>query len=58
MSDDGRYVAFTSVATNLVPADTSDNDDIFVRDRTNGTTELVSVAFDGTATTPRASSAT
>jgi Tol biopolymer transport system component len=50
MSDDGRYVAFTSVATTLVPVDTSDNSDIFVRDRTNGTTELVSVAFDGTGT--------
>jgi Tol biopolymer transport system component len=33
MSADGRYTAFTSAATNLVPNDTNDNTDIFVRDR-------------------------
>ena len=32
-SDDGRYVAFYSVATNLVPGDTNSRSDVFVRDR-------------------------
>ena len=32
-SDDGRYVTFTSQATNLVPGDTNLKQDIFVRDR-------------------------
>ena len=33
ISADGRYVAFDSTATNLVPGDTNGTDDIFVRDR-------------------------
>ena len=33
MSADGRYVAFTSYASNLTPADTNSNGDVFVRDR-------------------------
>ncbi len=47
ISADGRYVAFESVATNLVPGDTNGYDDIFVRDRQSGTTERVSVATSG-----------
>src|SRR5690242_12285413 len=47
-SADGRYVAFSSWADNLVPNDTNDNPDIFVRDLQTGTTRLVSVASDGT----------
>jgi Tol biopolymer transport system component len=43
ISADGRFVAFTSFATNLVPGDTNRRDDVFVRDRLTGTTELVSV---------------
>jgi Tol biopolymer transport system component len=43
ISDDGRYVAFASEATNLVPGDTNAREDVFVRDRLNGTTERVSV---------------
>ncbi len=43
ISADGRYVAFYSYATNLVPGDTNGVVDIFVRDRTGGTTTLVSV---------------
>src|SRR3712207_3259123 len=43
ISDDGRYVAFTSSATNLVANDTNDRTDVFVRDRQTGTTERVSV---------------
>lgn len=38
LSDDGRYVAFTSEASNLVPGDTNQATDIFVRDRVLGTT--------------------
>ncbi|MDQ3991485.1 MAG: hypothetical protein M3245_04135 [Actinomycetota bacterium] len=48
ISADGRFVAFESWATNLVPGDTNDAYDIFVRDRVVGTTERVSVASDGT----------
>jgi hypothetical protein len=47
ISADGRYVAFTSDASNLVAGDTNAHDDIFVRDRTAGTTERVSVASNG-----------
>jgi len=36
-------VAFMSVATNLVPGDTNNTSDVFVRDRVTGTTERVSV---------------
>lgn len=43
LSDDGRYVTFTSSATNLGP-DANTLSDVFVRDRTNGTTTLVSVS--------------
>ena len=38
ISADGRFVAFTSDATNLVPGDTNDATDVFVRDRQTGTT--------------------
>ncbi|MCC6178287.1 MAG: PD40 domain-containing protein [Chloroflexi bacterium] len=44
LSADGRFVAFTSSASNLVPGDTHGMADIFVRDRQTGTTERVSVA--------------
>ncbi|MFI6098075.1 TolB family protein [Lentzea sp. NPDC051213] len=47
LSADGRYVAFDSDATNLVPGDTNDRTDVFVRDRQTGTTTRVSVATDG-----------
>ena len=43
ISDDGRYVCFSSTATNLVAGDTNGAYDIFVRDRQAGTTERVSV---------------
>jgi len=43
VSDDGRYVAFFSYATNLVAADGNGIGDVFVRDRTAGSTERVSV---------------
>jgi len=47
ISADGRYVAFQSNATNLVPVDTNGAPDVFVRDRLTGTTERVSVAGGG-----------
>lgn len=43
ISDDGRYVAFKSEATNLVKGDRNNVTDVFVRDRVAGTTERVSV---------------
>src|SRR5205085_7826655 len=49
ISSDGRYVAFTSCATNLVSRDSSGFCDIFVRDRQASTTERVSVASNGRA---------
>jgi len=48
ISADGRFVAFTSYATNLVAGDTNGWWDTFVRDRSNGTTERVSVSTSGT----------
>lgn len=36
ISGDGRYVAFPSEATNLVPGDINGFQDIFVHDRTSG----------------------
>jgi len=47
ISADGRYVAFCSSASNLVPGDTNDREDVFVHDRLTGTTERVSVSSDG-----------
>jgi murein DD-endopeptidase MepM/ murein hydrolase activator NlpD len=47
ISGDGRYVAFTSVATNLVTNDTNRVTDIFVRDRETNQTFLASVNSDG-----------
>ncbi|HEX8101773.1 MAG TPA: hypothetical protein VF533_04110, partial [Solirubrobacteraceae bacterium] len=44
ISADGRFVAFASDATNLVAGDTNDAADVFVRDRSAGTTERVSVS--------------
>lgn len=47
VSGDGRYVAFDSTASNLVPADSNGVSDVFVRDRTTGTTMRVSVSSAG-----------
>jgi Ca2+-binding RTX toxin-like protein len=43
ISADGRFVAFSSSASNIVPGDTNNRDDIFVRDRLTNTTTRVSV---------------
>lgn len=47
ISGDGRYVAFTSIDYSLVAGDENSATDIFVRDRTAGTTTRVSVASGG-----------
>lgn len=43
ISADGRFVAFESMASNLVANDTNGSSDIFVRDLQTGTTTTVSV---------------
>ncbi len=48
ISGDGRYVAFASWAGDLVPGDTNDAEDVFVRDLQADTTTLVSVNTNGT----------
>lgn len=52
ISSDGRYVAFASDSTNLVGGDTNgpgeSGGDVFMRDRTLGSTVRISVATDGT----------
>jgi Tol biopolymer transport system component len=47
ISADGRFVTYTSFASNLVAGDTNGALDIFVRDRSNGATTRVSVATGG-----------
>src|SRR5687768_10652485 len=47
ITPDGRFVAFFSLATNLVPSDTNNRRDIFVRDRQTGTVVRVSVSTAG-----------
>jgi Tol biopolymer transport system component len=47
VSADGRFVAFTSLATNLVPGDTNNATDVFLRDRALGTTERVNLSATG-----------
>ncbi len=47
ISVDGRYVVFTSEAANLVPGDTNQATDVFVRDRQTGETTRVSVTSSG-----------
>src|SRR6266545_3841555 len=51
ISASGRFVAFTSAASNLVPGDTNRILDVFVRDRQTETTVRASVASDGTQAT-------
>ncbi|MVO89248.1 hypothetical protein GPA10_31960 [Streptomyces sp. p1417] len=47
ISYDGRYVAFDSEASNLVPDDTNGTGDVFVRDRRSGTLTRAGVGDDG-----------
>ncbi|MEV4506400.1 TolB family protein [Streptomyces klenkii] len=48
ISADGRYVAFLSTRSDLVPGDTNNARDVFVKDRWRGTVKRVSIASDGT----------
>jgi Tol biopolymer transport system component len=55
MSSDGRFVAFASIATDLVehdfdppPLQSFESQDVFVRDLQTGTTVLLSTSLDGT----------
>lgn len=48
ISGNGDFVAFRSLAPDLVAGDTNGHWDIFVRDLTTDTTERVSIASDGT----------
>ncbi|HXD00315.1 MAG TPA: hypothetical protein VN048_13315, partial [Verrucomicrobiae bacterium] len=56
MTPDGRYVAFISYASNLVPNDTNSSPDVFVRDLIAGTNYLVSVGAMLLPGNPRSSS--
>src|SRR6187549_2781605 len=47
ISQDGRYIAFTSKATNLVPNDLNNASDVFYRDNLMKTTVCVSVTVTG-----------
>jgi Tol biopolymer transport system component len=44
---DGRFVVYTSTASDLVPGDVNGFGDVFRRDRTLGITELISVSISG-----------
>jgi Tol biopolymer transport system component len=48
LSGDGRFVAFSSFAGNLVAGDTNETWDVFMRDRQAGQTTRVSVSSSGT----------
>jgi len=50
VSADGRYVAFSSLASDLVANDTNGDNDIFVRDMVSGSTERISVRANGSET--------
>ena len=49
VSADGRFVAYRSAASDLVPGDTNGLPDVFVYDRQNGTTTLLSASRSGYA---------
>lgn len=51
ISSDGRFVAFVSDATGLVPEDTNGARDVFVHDRSTAQTTRVSVDSNGAQTT-------
>ena len=47
ISADGRFVAFISTASNLVPGDVGTDPDVFVHDRLTGATTRVTLGIDG-----------
>lgn len=58
ISADGRFVTFTSEASNLVYGDTNGVDDVFVHDLETGVTERVSVDSEGAQGTGKSWSST
>ncbi len=54
ISADGRFVAFETNATNLIPGDANANKDVLVRDRLLGTTAVVSLNSAGDQANPGA----
>jgi hypothetical protein len=57
LSADGRFVSFTSQATNLVAGDTNGDFDVFVRDLAGNQTSRVSVSSGGAQGNQRSFSA-
>jgi len=57
ISNNGRYVLFMSSASNLVPGDTNQKPDVFLRDRTAGTTTRISLAGNGSQANDRSDTA-
>ena len=55
LSADGEAVVFTTDAINVHPAADGDREQVYLRDRRTGTTELVSIATDGTPANDRSS---
>ena len=49
ISPDGRFVAYRSLASNIVPGDTNGMGDLFLYDRTNNSTTLISINRPGSA---------
>lgn len=49
ISDDGRYVVYSSTATNIAAGDTNGESDVFIFDQQNNTTTKISGGFDGGA---------
>ncbi len=47
VSDDGRWIVFSSLASDLVAGDSNARSDVFVRDRRNATTRRLSLRADG-----------
>ena len=47
ISANGRFVAYYTIASNLVPGDSNSSEDVFVHDRQLGTTTRVSVTSSG-----------
>jgi len=55
ISEDGRYVTFLSSASNLAAGDSNGVRDVYVHDRTDGSTELISKSPSGEVSDARSS---
>src|SRR5215471_9070075 len=47
IAPDGRFIAYSSTATNVAPPDGNVYSDVYVRDRLRGSTRVASLAADG-----------